>query len=178
MLKKIFTIGFLFSLIVLCWCDKKWWFQYEFENFYWFFDTEKNFEINDKSLSSLWYKILSDNILKIYVEDSNSTFTDSIIITKKNSDKSVESFWKENLEDIDISGLKMSKWKKIEVECGDNNVCTLLYYQWKYDMNQYDIYLTYWFLKLDNEIYIISYATLDEKSRNDFSSSFKTLKYK
>ena len=177
MLKKIFTIGFLFSLIVLCWCEKKWWFQYEFGNFYWLFDTEKNFEISDKTLNSLWYKILSDNILKIYVETSNSTFTDSIIITKKNSDKSVEAFWKENLEDIYIPGLKMSKWKKFEIECGDS-ICNLLYYQWKYDMNQYDIYLTYWFLKLNNGIYIISYATLDEKSRNDFSTSLKTLIYK
>jgi len=163
-----------FSLIVLYWCGEKWWFQYEFEDYYWVFDTEKEFEISDRKMESLWYKILASNILKIYSENSSSDFVDSIIITKKNSDKSAEAFWKENLEDVDLVWLKMSKWKKFEIKC-DNNIYNILYYQWRYDMNQYDIYLTYWFFKVNNEIYIISYATKDEKSRNDFSSSLKTL---
>lgn len=173
MLKKIFVIGLLFLLVILYWCGEKEWFQYEFDNFYWIFVTDKDFDVSKGNLESLWYKILSNNILKMYVENSDYTFTDSIIITKKNSDKSVEAFWKENLENVDISGLKMTKWKKLEVKC--DNVYDLLYYHWKYTMNQYDVYLTYWFLKVGNEIYIISYATTDEKSRNSFSSSFKTL---
>lgn len=173
MLKKIFVIGLLFSLVILYWCGEKEWFQYEFDNFYWIFVTDKNFDVGKGNFESLWYKILSNNILKMYVEDSDHMFTDSIIITKKNSDKSVEAFWKENLENVSISGLKMTKWKKLEIKC--DNVYDLLYYHWKYTMNQYDIYLTYWFLKVGNEIYIISYATTDEKSRNNFSSSFKTL---
>ena len=175
MLKKTFLIGLLSSLILLYWCGEIWWFQYEFDNFYWIFNTEKDFEVGQRTLNSLWYRVLANNIVQIYVEKgSNSVFTDSIVIVKKNSDKSVEAFWKENLEDVDISGLKMSKWKKFEIKCEDG-VHSFLYYQWKYEMNQYDMYLVYWFLKNNNEIYIISYATLDEKSRNAFSSSFKTL---
>lgn len=175
MLKKIFIIGLsFFTLLLLYWCGVKGWFQYEFGNFSWNFDTEKSFVEDEKSLDWLGYKLLSNNIVKIYVEDNEDTmFRESIIVTKKNSDKSVEAFWKENLEDVDILWLKMSKWKKIEVKCDD--VYNLLYYQWRYDMNQYDLYLTYWFLKVNNEIYIISYATMDEKSRNSFSSSLRTL---
>lgn len=175
MLKKVFVIGLsFFTLLLLYWCGVKGWFQYEFGNFSWNFDTEKSFVENEESLDWLGYKLLSNNIVKIYVEDNDDTmFRESIIVTKKNSDKSVEAFWKENLEDVDILWLKMSKWKKIEVKCDD--VYNLLYYQWRYDMNQYDLYLTYWFLKVNNEIYIISYATMDEKSRNSFSSSLRTL---
>lgn len=175
MLKKVFVIGLsFFTLLLLYWCGVKGWFQYEFGNFSWNFDTEKSFVEDEKSLDWLGYKLLSNNIVKIYVEDYEDTmFRESIIVTKKNSDKSVEAFWKENLEDVDILWLKMSKWKKIEVKCDD--VYNLLYYQWRYDMNQYDLYLTYWFLKVNNEIYIISYATMDEKSRNSFSSSLRTL---
>jgi len=175
MLKKIFVIGLsFFTLLLLYWCGVKGWFQYEFGNFSWNFDTEKSFVENEKSLDWLGYKLLSNNIVKMYVEDNDDTmFRESIIVTKKNSDKSVEAFWKENLEDVDILWLKMSKWKKIEVKCDETY--NLLYYQWRYDMNQYDLYLTYWFLKVNNEIYIISYATMDEKSRNSFSSSLRTL---
>ena len=150
MLKKVFVIGLsFFTLLLLYWCGVKGWFQYEFGNFSWIFDTEKSFVENEESLDWLGYKLLSNNIVKIYVEDNDDTmFRESIIVTKKNSDKSVESFWKENLEDVDILWLKMSKWKKIEVKCDD--VYNLLYYQWRYDMNQYDLYLTYWFLKVNN----------------------------
>lgn len=177
MLKRIFLIGlFLFPSIILFWCDVKEWFQYEFGDFYWNFSTEKSFVENKESLDWLGYKLLTNNIVKIYVEDGDAVFKESIIVTKKNSDKSVESFWKENLEDVDIIWLKMSKWKRVEVKC--ENVYDLLYYQWRYSMNQYDVYLTYWFLKVNNEIYVISYSTLDEKSRNNFSSSFKALKCK
>lgn len=175
MLKKIFIIGLLSSLIVLYWCGEKAWFQYEFDSFCWIFNTEKDFEIGKKNLTSLWYNILANNIVQMYVEKNpNSVFTDSIIVTKKNSDKSVESFWKENIEDVNVPKLKISKWKNFEIKC-ENGTYNLLYYQWKYGMNQYDLYLTYWFFKVGNEIYIISYATLDETSRNNFSSSFKTL---
>lgn len=177
MLKKIFVIWLLSSLIMLCWCWWKEWFQYEFWNFYWIFVTNKDFEVGKKNLNSLWYKVLSDNIIQMYVEKNpSSSFVDSIIVVKKNSDKSVEAFWKENREDVDIPGLRKSKWKKIDVKCEE--VYNMLYYQWKYSMNQYDIYLVYWFLKVGNQLYIISYATADEWSRNDFVSSFKTLSCK
>ena len=43
-------------------------------------------------------------------------------------------------------------------------------------MNQYNIYISEGFLKVNQDIFVISYATLDEKARNKFSSSFKTIK--
>ena len=96
---------------------------------------------------------------------------------KKSSDKDVETFAKENIDNVDITGLKMSKWKSLEIKC---NWITynFVYYQWKYSMNQYNVYLANWFLKSGQNIYIISYATLDEKSRNSFSSSFKNIQCK
>lgn len=178
MRKKHFFITILFlSLTTLLWCQKSEQFQYDFDNFYSKFDTQKEFELNKDELEWLWYKLLDNSIVKIYSQKNATDFNESIIITKKNSDKSIEEFAKEDIENIDISWFKPSKWKMLEIKCESDNY-NLLYYQWKQSMNQYTIYLTYWFMKNNNEIYIISYATLDEKSRNDFSSSFKNIKCK
>lgn len=176
MLKKSFIIAFiLFASVILYWCNESTWFRYEFENFYWFFDTENTFEPNKTELKWLWYELLQSSIIKMYTQTNDSYFTESIIISKKNSDKDVESFAAENIENVDISGLKLSKWKAVEADCNWNKY-NLVYYQGKYSMNQYNIYLSEGFLKVNQDIFVISYATLDEKARNNFSSSFKTIK--
>ena len=114
---------------------------------------------------------------KIYYQKDSEAFNESIIISKKISDMDVERFAKENIENVDISWLKLSKWKNVDIKC-DWITPSFVYDQWKYGMNQYTIYLSEWFLKVGSSVYIISYATLDEKSRNDFSSSFKTIQCK
>ena len=177
MYKKVILIVLIFSLIFLYWCGENGWFQYEFDDFYGEFKTENDFELSKTELNWLWYNLIKNNIIKIYEQKDANWFTESIIISKKNSDKDLESFSKENIENVDISGLKVTKWKTIQIDCNWEPL-NVLYYQWKYDMNQYDIYITDWFLKVWQWIYTISYATLDEKSRNDFSTSFKTIKCK
>ena len=177
MYKKVTLIVLLFSLIFLYWCSENEWFQYEFDDFYGEFKTENDFELSKTELNWLWYNLIKNNIIKIYEQKDANWFTESIIISKKNSDKHLESFSKENIENVDISGLKVTKWKNVQIDCNWESL-NLLYYQWKYAMNQYDIYITDWFLKIWQWIYTISYATLDEKSRNDFSTSFKTIKCK
>ena len=177
MRKRVFLIVILFSVIIIKWCNENTWFRYEFEKFYGEFKTEKSFENNLTKLNWLWYNLLESSIIKICSQKNSEYFNESIIISKKSSDKDVETFSKENIDNVDISGLKMSKWKNLEVKC---NWITynFVYYQWKYSMNQYNVYLSNWFLKSGQNIYVISYATLDEKSRNDFSSSFKTIQCK
>lgn len=177
MYKKIILIALFFSGIFLYWCDNNWGFQYEFDNFYGEFNTEKEFELSKSELNWLWYNLIKNNIIQIYEQKDPERFTESIIISKKDSDKNLETFAKENIENVDIAWLKVAKWKSLEIDCNGTTL-DLLYFQWKYDMNQYDIYITDGFLKVWQWIYIISYATLDEKSRNDFSSSFKTIKCK
>lgn len=177
MYKKIFLIVLLFSGIFLYWCGKSWGFQYEFDNFYGEFNTEKWFETSKTELNWLGYSLIKNSIIKIYEQKDVDWFKESIIISRKDSDKDVETFAKENIENVDISWLKVTKWKTVEIDCNGTTL-NLIYFQWKYDMNQYDIYMTDWFLKVWQWIYTISYATLDEKSRNDFSSSFKTIKCK
>lgn len=175
MRKSIFTIVLvLFLTIILSGCNENEWFKYEFEDFHGVFNTEKSFELYKGQLNWLWYNLLKNSVIKIYSESNPESFTESIIISKKNSDKDVESFAKENIDNVDISWLKFSKWKTIDLKC---NWTTLkfVYYQWKYNLNQYTIYLTDWFLKVNKDIYIISYSSLDEKSRNKFSSSFSTI---
>ena len=176
-MKKLLITIFILSSIFLYGCNSNEWFKYEFENFYGIFNTEKSFENGWKNLNWLWYNLLKNSILKIYSENNPRIFTESIIISKKNSDKDIESFAKENIDNVDISGLKTSRWKSFEIKC---NWITynFVYYQWRYSMNQYNVYISEWFLKSWDEIYIISYATLDEKSRNNFSSSFKTIQCK
>ncbi len=176
--KKIFVIAvLLFSTVVLYWCKQSETFQYEFENFFGTFDTQKEFEANKKELNWLWYNLLKNNIIKIYSQKDADEFTESIIISKQGSDQDVETFAKENINNIDSSDIRISRWKNVEIKCNENTF-KLVYYQWKYNMNQYNIYLTNWFMKVDQDIYIISYATLDEKQRNEFSSSLKTIKCK
>lgn len=175
MFKKFLIAFILFTSIILYWCSENTWFKYDFDGFYWFFDTENTFESNKIELKWLWYQLMQNNIIKIYTKKEISDFTESIIISKKNSDKSVEAFAAENMENVDISGLRLSKWKAIEVDCNWSTY-NLVYYQGKYSMNQYNIYLSEGFLKVNQDIFIISYATLDEKARNSFSSSFKTIK--
>ena len=178
--KKIFLIiVFLFASSFLYWCSGNSWFTYEFDDFYGVFDTEKSFESNWKDLNWLWYNLLKTSIIKVYSQKNPEQlqFTESIIITKRSSDKNVESFAKENIDNVDISWLKLSKWKSMEVKCNWITY-SFVYYQWRYSMNQFNIYLSEWFLKVNQNIYIISYASLDEKSRNNFSSSFKTIQCK
>lgn len=178
MKKNIFAIVvLLFSSIFLYWCSNKTWLTYEFDNFSGTFSTEKTFENNKTELSWLWYNLLKSSIVKIYSEKDSELFNESIIISKRNSDKDVESFAKENIDNVDITGLKISRWKSMEVKCNWISY-NFVYYQWRYSMNQYNIYLSEGFLKVDTTIYVISYATLDEKSRNNFSSSFKTIQCK
>jgi len=178
MKKRFFLIVILFfSSIILYWCGTDTGFKYEFENFYGTFYTENSFENDWTKLNWLWYNLLGSSIIKIYSQKNSDYFKESIIIAKKSSDKSVETFAKENIDNVDISWLKMSKWKNIEIKCNWITY-SFVYYQWKYSMNQYNLYLSNWFLKSGQVIYIISYATLDEKSRNDFSSSFKNIQCK
>jgi hypothetical protein len=162
---------------ITVWCGKSWGFQYEFDNFYGEFNTENDFELSKTELNWLWYNLIKNNIIKIYEQKNTEWFTESIIISKKDSDKDLETFAKENIENVNISWLKVAKWKFLEIDCNGTSL-DLVYFQWKYDMNQYDIYITDGFLKVWQWIYTISYATLDEKSRNDFSSNFKTIKCK
>lgn len=173
----LIVIVLLFSSVFLYWCGEKVWFKYEFENFYGTFNTEKTFEDDWVGLDWLWYNLLKNSIVKIYYQKDSEPFNESIIISKKISDMDVERFAKENIENVDISWLKLSKWKNVDIKC-DWITPSFVYYQWKYGMNQYNIYLSEWFLKVGSSVYIISYATLDEKSRNDFSSSFKTIQCK
>lgn len=177
MYKRIALIVLFFSWIFLYWCGYNWWFQYDFDNFYGEFNTEKEFELSKTELNWLWYNLIKNDIIKIYEQKDPGWFTESIIISKKDSDKDLEIFAKENIENVDISWLRITKGKNVKIECNEK-AFDLIYFQWRYDMNQYDIYTTNWFLKVWQGIYIISYATLDEKSRNDFSTSFKTIKCK
>lgn len=177
LMKKLLIITFILSSILLYGCNKDEWFKYEFENFYSTFETSQSFEDEWTELNWLWYNLLKSSIVKIYYQSTHEDFRESIIISKKNSDKSIESFAKDNIDNIDIDWLRISRWKSFEIKC---NWITynFVYYQWRYSLNQYNIYISEWFLKSWENIYIISYATLDEKNRNNFSSSFKNIQCK
>ena len=144
MYKKITLIVLLFSWIFLYWCGNNWWFQYDFDKFYGEFNTENDFELSKAELNWLWYNLIKNDIIKIYEQKNPEWFTESIIISKRNSDKDLESYTKENIENVDISWLKITKGKNIQIECNDETF-DLMYFQWKYDMNQYNIYTTNWF---------------------------------
>ena len=116
MYKKIFLIVLLFSGIFLYWCGKSWGFQYEFDNFYGEFNTEKWFETSKTELNWLGYSLIKNSIIKIYEQKDVDWFKESIIISRKDSDKDVETFAKENIENVDISWLKVTKWKTVEID--------------------------------------------------------------
>lgn len=180
MRKKFYLIVLLVFITALCGCEKRNSFKYEFDDFFGYYYTDESFEVNKDKLNWLWYKLLNNDLVTIYSQKSTwdeLAFKESIVIAKKTSDNSLETFAKENLENVDIWWVKFSRWKNITFDCHDNKL-NLLYFQWKYSLNQYNIYVSQWFIKVDNEIYIISFATLNERNRNDFSSAFEDMQCK
>lgn len=180
MKKYIYLIVMLLFVTVFCGCEKQNSFKYEFDDFVGYYYTDESFEINKDKLNSLWYKLLDDDLVKIYSQKgtwNEWAFKESIIIAKKTSDKSLESFAKENIENVDIWWVKFSKWKTLTIDCNDSKI-NMLYFQWRYNLNQYNMYVSQWFFKVNNEFYIISFASLSEKNRNDFSSAFKDIQCK
>lgn len=179
-------IWLLIASVFLYGCEKESWFKYEFDDFFGYFNTENDFEKNNDNLNWLWYRLISDDLINIYTQkldddqdddQDDIDFKESIIIAKRISDKDLETFSKENIDNVNIWWVKFSRWRQVEVECNEKPL-NLLYFQWKYSLNQYSIYISQWFIKVENIIYLISYATLDEKSRNEFTSSFKSIQCK
>jgi hypothetical protein len=175
MKKKLF-IAIIFIWVLISWCSDKGNFQFEFDNFYWYFFTEKTF-VSDTKLSWLWYNLLKNEILKIYKSDSSSWYTDSIIITKKQSNNSLDDFVKEVIKQTKIKWYKIESTRQIKINCLWENI------DWKtinskFIWNLNTTYFSHSFLKHNNNIYIISYSTQDNKERKTFSSDVKNIKCK
>lgn len=180
MIKKSCFIVLLFFLVFLCGCGKQNSFKYEFDDFFGYYLTDDSFEINKNKLNWLWSKLLDGDLVSIYSQKSTwneETFKESIVIIKKTSDSKLETFAKENIENVDIWWVKFSKWKNITFDCNGKKI-DMLYYQWRYSLNQYNIYVSQWFIKINSEIYVISFASLSEKNRDTFSSTFNDIQCK
>lgn len=174
MKKKTSLIILFFSLVLfLAWCSKTWIFNISFDWFHINYWTDQSFETNKDELNWLGYQLINNNILQIYSEKNYSwDFKESIIIAKKSTDKTLSGFTVENIENTNIKWFKSWRWKTFVVKCHEEEL-PAIYYNSRYNTNQYNVYLSQWFIKSWNKIYTISYATLDETKRNQFSSDLK-----
>jgi len=175
MKKKLF-VTIIFAWILISWCSNKSNFQFEFDNFYWYFFTENNF-VSDINLDWFWYNILKNDILKIYKKSSSSWYTDNIVIVKKQSQQELNDFVNETVKKTKIEWYKIESTKSISINCLWNKI------DWKsinskIAWNLNTTYFSHSFFKHNDNIYIISYSTQDEKERKTFSSDVKNIKCK
>lgn len=175
MKKKIFFI-LLLVWITITWCSDKSNFQFEFDNFYGYFFTEKTF-VSDSKAEWLWYSILKNDILKIHKNQTSSWYTDNIIIVKTQSKDELDDFVKDTIQKTKIP------WYKIETTSTMKINCLWEGLSWKSIKSKMvgnldTTYFSHSFIKQDDAIYIISYSTPNEKERNTFSSDVKAIKCK
>jgi len=172
-MKKIFLFIIILSCIILYWCSEKLpQVSYDFENFHWYFDSENYYNQSTSRLEWQWYQLLQNDIITIYKQQNSSWFTNSIIIAKRNSDKTVNDFIAENLKLITNDWFKTESSKKNKFICKDTNI-EIYTTNSKVKTNLDTIYLSQSFFKQNNFIYIISFSTLDEIERNNFSDHIK-----
>ncbi|HPC34354.1 MAG TPA: hypothetical protein PLP73_01730, partial [Candidatus Absconditabacterales bacterium] len=87
--------------ITITGCSDKSNFQFEFDNFYGYFFTEKTF-VSDSKAEGLGYSILKNDILKIYKNQTSSGYTDNIIIVKTQSKDELDDFVKDTIQKTKI----------------------------------------------------------------------------
>ena len=173
MKKKIFFI-LLLVWITITWCSDKSNFQFEFDNFYGYFFTEKTF-VSDSKAEWLWYSILKNDILKIYKNQTSSWYTDNIIIVKTQSKDELDDFVKDTIQKTKIPWYKIETTSTMKINCLWEGLSWNLSSQKWWEFRYY--LFSHSFIKQDDTIYIISYST-QTKKRNTFSSDVKAINVK
>lgn len=173
-MKKIKTFIIVTCLcILLCWCWLKWRkIIYIYENFYWSFFTENLYNTSTTELSSIWNKLLQNDIIAIYDQKNWSWFIWSIIISKRASDKSLQEFVSENIKQIKKDWFKTEVSKSSKFMCNGKSIETITTNS-KLKTNLNTVYFSQSFFIKWNNVYIISFATSNIDERNNFSNNIK-----
>jgi hypothetical protein len=177
-MKKSFLFIILLSCTILYGCSKKLpQVSYDFENFHWYFDSENYYDQSTTQLEWQGYQLLQNDIITTYKQKNSSWFINSIIVVKRTSDKTIDEFVSENLKLITNDGFKTENNKNNKFLCNGKSL-DINTVNAKVKTNLDTVYLSQSFFKRDNDIYIISFSTLDSEERNSFSENIKHLNCK
>lgn len=176
MKKILITIG-LASVLFITWCWNKTNFEFNFDNFYWYFFTENSFDKTEPNIKWLWIKLIKNDIIQTYTQSNSTWYIDSIIIIKKKTDKELKDFVSENIKKIKLEWYKSDNTKNWNIRCKEKklDISTI---NSKLSANLSPTYFTHAFFKVENNIYIISFSTDEEKERDTFASDIKNIKCK
>lgn len=177
-MKKILFIIIISSiLITISWCGDKDGFKFTFDNFNWSFSTKNTFTINNTKTQWLWSELLADNIVAIYTQTQNTGYTDSIIITKKQTSQNLIDLVSQNLEKIKIDGYSSNKEKTFTIKCDDTKInASTVDSVLKWHLNE--IFFTQTFFIYKDFAYIVSFSTDQEDLRDTFTSNIKRINCK
>lgn len=177
-MKKIFLSIIILSSIILYWCKEKLpQVSYDFENFHWYFNSKNYYNQSTASLEWLGYQLLQNDIIAIYRQQTTSWFTNSIIIAKRETNLSIDDFVSENLKLIRNNAFKAENSKHQKFKCNWDSI-PLITTNSKVKTNLDTIYISQSFFKKNDQVYIISFSTLDNQERDNFSNAIVYLSCK
>ncbi len=175
MKKILFLVATFTVLITISGCGSKENFEFTFDNFYWYFFTNNTFVSSDIQTEWLASKLLENNIVEIYTQSQNSWYTDSIIISKKQSTQTLQAFVSQNLKKIKLEWYTIGKEKTATIRCNEEKIdINTVNSELKWNLNE--IFFTQTFLIYKENSYIISFSTNEEEERDIFASDVKNIK--
>lgn len=177
-MKKIFLSIIILSSVILYGCKEKLpQVSYDFENFHWYFNSKNYYNQSTTSLEWLGYQLLQNDLIAIYRQQTTSWFTNSIIIAKRKSNLNIDDFVSENLKLIKNNAFKTENSKHQKFKCDWDSIPVITTNS-KVKTNLDTIYISQSFFKKNDQIYIISFSTLDSEERNSFSDAIVYLSCK
>ncbi len=173
-MKKIFFLIVLSFVFVSFGCSKKDFFEIKFDWFYFKLKTSQNFVLKNIQLESMHSKLIQDDILKTYTTTDKTGYVDSIVVLKRQTNKSLKDFVLENIEKVKVDGYKIErniegqidcKWEKIDIYVLDSKQSSTID----------SVFLSHAFFVKEKTLYIVSFATQKEEERKIFSSDVKNI---
>ncbi len=176
-MKKIIISLIAISSIIISGCGDNTSFEFEFDNFYWNFNTNNTFEINNSETKWLAAWLLKNDIIATYIQTENPWYTDSIIVIKKTSSQTLEEFIAQNTKKIKLDWYTSQKAEEKTLKCNDNKITTQTIdseLEWNLNIT----FFTQTFFIYSWSAYIISFSSENEQERDTFTSDIKNIKCK
>ena len=176
-IKTLSIIPILWIFFVLSGCWNKTYIELNFDDFYVYFYTTNTFEKKDIDTDWLSQWLLKNDILNTYIQTNNSWYTDSIIIIKKNTSKSLVDFVKADLEKTKLNWYNSDNINTTTFKCNSKKI-DINIVESKLSNNLTTTFFTQAFFINTWQIYIVSFSTQQEEQNNTFASNIENIKCK
>jgi hypothetical protein len=180
-IKKIFIFVSLWSIIIISWCGSTPRFEFSFDEFNSYFNTENLFQKTDINIEWLSSDLLKNDIIKTYIQTNNNTewqsYTDSIIIIKKISSKTLSEFVQDDIQKTKLNWYSHKDASTTKIKCNDQKL-ELNIVDSELNWNLNTTYFTQAFIKKTDSIFIVSFSSQNQDERDSFSSDIDKTKCK